>query len=74
MDNIFTAIPAPLPKHGSPADRGSADAYYWRPAEPHYWPDGTGNGYKVPEAEMTDEQVIEYMEAYDSQIDRKDWG
>ena len=25
-----------LPRHGGPQDRGSADAYYGRPYDPHY--------------------------------------
>lgn len=32
-----------LPKHGSPQDRGSADAYYSRRFDPHWWPEGTGS-------------------------------
>ena len=63
-----------LPKHGSPMDRGSADAYYGRTAEPHYWPNGTGHGYKVLQADMTDDQIADYYEGYDNEIDRKDWG
>jgi len=27
-----------LPKHGSPQDRGSADRYYGRPYDPHFYP------------------------------------
>ena len=27
--------------HGSPKDRGSADRYYGRPFEPHWYPQGT---------------------------------
>lgn len=63
-----------LPKNGSPMDRGSADAYYGRPPKPHYWPDGTGKGYKVPECEMTEEEVSDYHYGYDNEEDRKDWG
>ena len=35
--------------HGSPFDRGSADSYYHRPRDPHYWPAGTGHGEQVVE-------------------------
>ena len=31
-------------KNGSPRDRGSADRYYGRPYDPHYYPYGTGKG------------------------------
>ena len=61
------------PKYGSPADRGSADAYYGRPYNPHYWPYGTGKGICVNMDEMTAGQIAEYREAYDNEPDRKDW-
>lgn len=61
-----------LREHGSPADRGSADAYYGRAADPHKYPDGTYNGERV---KLTDPAEIKaYMDAYNSQEDRKDWG
>lgn len=62
-----------FPKHGSPMDRGSADAYYGRPVNPHYYPNGTGKGYRVLEADMTPEQIEEYCEGYRNQEDRKEW-
>ncbi len=34
--------------HGSPKDRGSADAYYSRPYNPHYWPEGSYKGDRIP--------------------------
>ncbi len=63
-----------LPKHGCPRDRGSADAYYGRDYDPHWYPNGTGKGYKVTEGGMTAEEVDEYREGYDNETDRKDWG
>lgn len=60
-------------KHGSPMDRGAADAYYGRPPSPHYWPNGTLIGDKVERKDMTPEQIKEYHEGYDNQIDRKEW-
>lgn len=62
-----------FPKHGSPLDRGAADAYYGRSPSPHYWPNGTLKGYKVTRQDMTAEQIAEYFEGYDNQIDRKEW-
>jgi len=61
-----------LPKHGSPADRGSADAYYWRQPDPHKWPNGTGKGFRVTLIEGTPE-YREYMAAYEAETDRKAW-
>jgi len=63
-----------LPKHGSPMDRGSADAYYGRPAKPHWWPEGTGKGIRIDMIDMTPEQISEYHYGYDNELDRKDWG
>jgi len=58
--------------HGGPADRGSADAYYWRPRDPHKYPHGTYNGDKV--TDLTPEELEAYNHAYDNETDRKDWG
>lgn len=58
--------------HGSPYDRGSADAYYWRSPEPHKWPEGTYRGECV---KLTDPAEIEaYFAGYNETIERKDWG
>ena len=62
------------PKHGGPLDRGSADRYYGRPFDPHYWPEGTYKGTRVEEADMTVDQIEEYTYGYNSENDRKDWG
>ena len=63
-----------LPKHGSPQDRGSADRYYGRRFDPHWWPEGTGHGKRVEMEDMTPEQIAEYEYGYDNEEDRKDWG
>lgn len=61
-------------KHGGPLDRGSADRYYGRPYDPHYWPEGTYKGYRVEKADMTVDQIEAYKYGYDNEEDRKDWG
>jgi hypothetical protein len=61
--------------HGSPWDRGSADSYYYRPKEPHYWPEGTGNGVKV--TDLTPEEVEAYHAGYEDNEkygEKKNWG
>lgn len=63
-----------LPKHGSPQDRGSADRYYGRRFDPHWWPEGTGKGERVEMEDMTAAQIAEYEYGYDNEEDRKDWG
>jgi hypothetical protein len=52
-------------KHGSPFDRGSADSYYGRPRDPHYYPNGTGNEPRVLPVIMTKEQIEAYHAGYD---------
>jgi hypothetical protein len=60
-------------KHGSPRDRGSADRYYGRRYEPHYYPSGTGKGIRIIEVLMTKEQVTAYKDGWDNEEDRKEW-
>tara|TARA_E500000305_G_C3891092_1_gene174229 strand:+ start:111 stop:344 length:234 start_codon:yes stop_codon:yes gene_type:complete len=61
--------------HGSPADRGSADAYYGRRPAPHYdQVQENGSMKRIEREEMTDEQIQDYLRAYENEDDRKDWG
>lgn len=61
-------------EHGSPWDRGSADAWYGRLPHPHKYPNGTHVPpciYLQPGTEEWDE----YMEAYNTEpFNQKDWG
>ena len=70
----MTDINHSLPDHGSPKDRGSADRYYGRCCEPHYYPEGTYKGYRVCEQDMTFEQISEYTLGWNEETDKKDWG
>ena len=45
--------------HGSPWDRGSADSYYHRPRNPHYYPEGTCIGDRCES--LTSDQVKAYL-------------
>ena len=71
--------------HGSPFDRGSADAYYGRDKDPHKYvtPQARGDTFAdflagpSPEGRvtLTDPAEIEaYLAGYDGETDRKDWG
>ena len=61
-------------QHGSPEDRGSADAYYGRPFNPHYYRGANrDNRERVGRADMTDEEIAEYTRGYDNEDDRKDY-
>ena len=59
-------------RHGGLYDRGSADSYYRRPKNPHWYPEGTYHGEKV--TDLTEEEIKEYMSGYDENNDFKDWG
>ena len=63
-----------IPEHGSPQDRGSADKYYGRPYDPHWYPGGTYNGRRITQINMTADEIAEYKYGYDNETDEKDWG
>ena len=61
-------------QHGSLFDRGSADSYYGRPQDPHWYPEGTGNGKKV--VELNELEIAEYLAGYahnEQYGDKKNW-
>lgn len=63
-----------LPRHGSPQDRGSADAYYQRPYDPHYYVGDSITSERVEKDNMTVGEIEAYKYGYDNEDDRKDWG
>jgi hypothetical protein len=63
-----------LPVHGGPQDRGSADAYYHREYDPHWYPSGTGKGNRIEISRMTHAQIEEYKYGYENETERKDYG
>ena len=60
-------------RHGGPYDRGSADAYYDRPREPHFFTHDSYNSPLVPEHKMTYSEIEAYNAGYDEQTDRKSY-
>lgn len=61
-------------RHGSLYDRGGADSYYHRPAEPHWYPEGSYNGECI--YELTADEIAEYnMGYYDNEKsgNKKNW-
>ena len=60
--------------HGSPWRSGRVDAYYDRPKDPHWYPEGSSyNGRRIPESEMTVEEIEAYHYGYDNyQAGKKD--
>jgi hypothetical protein len=61
-------------RHGGAYDRGSADAWYGRPAEPHYFKGDTYFSDKVEEVNMTPEEIAAYMAGYNNTpFAQKEW-
>ena len=60
-------------RHGGPYDRGTADAYYGREFNPHYYVGGTYTSLRVELAEMTVEEIVAYSAGYNQNIDQKDY-
>lgn len=61
-------------RHGSPYDRGSADAYYGRPRRPHYFKGASYTSDEVTEKDMIQGEIDAYNAGYDQQTDHKDYG
>lgn len=55
-------------RHGSPFDRGSADAYYGRAFNPHYYVGDTYNSVRLDEVDMSEKEMADYKEGYESAI------
>ena len=51
-------------RHGGPFDRGSADNYYRRPFDPHYYVGGTGMSDRVEKDKMTAEELEAYTAGF----------
>jgi hypothetical protein len=60
-------------RHGGAYDRGSADAYYHRPPEPHYFTGLSHQSTKIEEVDMSEEEIAAYMAGYKEETGRKDW-
>ena len=64
-------------RHGGPFDRGTADSYYHREFNPHYYVGETSISPRVELTEMTAEEITAYTAGYEwneKHGDKKDWG
>jgi hypothetical protein len=52
-------------RHGGPFDRGSADSWYSRGINPHYYVGDTYSTEKVERENMTVQEVEAYMAGYE---------
>jgi hypothetical protein len=63
-------------RHGGPFDRGSADSWYSRPRNPHFYVGDTATSPMIPEAQMRPEEIQAYLAGYqwNEQFgDKKSW-
>jgi len=63
-------------RHGGPFDRGSADSYYGRGLNPHYYKGATYQSDSVEMADMTAEEIEAYYAGYDDNEEsgnKKEW-
>lgn len=63
-------------RHGGPFDRGSADNYYGRSYNPHYYEGDTHRSHRVELADMTAEEITAYTAGYnwnEQYGDKKNW-
>jgi hypothetical protein len=51
-------------RHGGPFDRGSADSWYSRGINPHYFPAGTYQDERIGVRNMTEDEVNAYLAGY----------
>jgi len=51
-------------RHGGPFDRGSADSWYDRMINPHYYKGDTDSSEKVELADMTGSETVDYLMGY----------
>jgi hypothetical protein len=64
-------------RHGSPWDRGSADSFYSRGFDPHYFKGPTHFSDRVEMSKMTVDEIVEYSNGYkwnEENGEKKDYG
>ena len=72
--DLYRLISGHNERHGGAYDRGSADAWYGRPCQPHYY---VGDSYfsdRVEKADMNEAEIAAYMKGYgDGPQDHKEY-
>jgi hypothetical protein len=51
-------------RHGGPFDRGSADSWYSRPRNPHFFTEGTYDSERINQDQMSPAEVQAYLAGY----------
>ena len=63
-------------RHGGPYDRGTADSYYGREYNPHYFVGDTYTTPRIDLAQMTAQEIVAYTAGYrnnEANGDKKEW-
>jgi len=61
-------------RHGGAYDRGSADAWYGREPQPHYWTGATYDSTRLDVEDMSTEEIAAYMAGYmETPFAQKQW-
>ena len=63
-------------RHGGPYDRGTADSYYRRPYNPHFYRGDTYSSERVELKDMTPNEIVAYTAGYrdnEEANDHKEW-
>ena len=64
-------------RHGGAYDRGSADSYYGRQWNPHYFRGATYSSLQIEHKDMGDDEILAYDQGFsdnESSMNHKDWG
>ena len=51
-------------RHGGPFDRGSADSWYSRGIQPHYYVGDTHTSTRLEAVDMSEKEVADYLAGY----------
>lgn len=51
-------------RHGGPYDRGSADSYYRRGFDPHFYEGATYKSERIEKEQMTEDEIEAYSAGY----------
>ena len=63
-------------RHGGPFDRGSADSWYHRPRNPHFYIGDTASSPRIDQDQMRPEEIQAYLAGYQGNEQyggKKDW-
>ena len=52
-------------RHGGPFDRGSADSWYNRGIQPHYYTEATYDSVRIAKVDMSEKEIADYMAGYE---------